>query len=96
MDLILVSYVIPTSFEVFNLVAVGDYLSPDCRKYSRVRRWTLGLTGHKDQIAVIRASGSISRSRGPVSSSGVIAEDIIEKIRSARGILMIYNKTSSL
>ncbi|XP_019189797.1 PREDICTED: serine protease SPPA, chloroplastic [Ipomoea nil] len=58
----------------------------DYRKYSRVRRWTLGLAGYKDQIAVIRASGSISRVRGPfsVSSSGIIAEQFIEKIRSAR------------
>lgn len=58
----------------------------DYRKYSRVRRWTLGLTGYKDQIAVIRASGSISRTRGPFSSrsSGIIAEKLIEKIRSVR------------
>ncbi|XP_031105694.1 serine protease SPPA, chloroplastic [Ipomoea triloba] len=58
----------------------------DYRKYSRVRRWTLGLAGYRDQIAVIRASGSISRVRGPfsVSSSGIIAEQFIEKIRSAR------------
>ncbi|KAJ8553755.1 hypothetical protein K7X08_024433 [Anisodus acutangulus] len=58
----------------------------DYRKYSKVRRWTLGLTGFKDQIAVIRASGSISRTRGPFSSpgSGIIAEKLIEKIRSVR------------
>ncbi|GFZ12186.1 signal peptide peptidase [Actinidia rufa] len=58
----------------------------DYRKYSRVRKWTLGLSGGKDQIAVIRASGSISRVRGPfsVSSSGIIAEQFIEKIRSVR------------
>ncbi|MCE5166281.1 hypothetical protein HAX54_016806, partial [Datura stramonium] len=58
----------------------------DYRKYSKVRRWTLGLTGYKDQIAVIRASGSISRTRGPFSSpsSGIIAEKLIEKIRSVR------------
>ncbi|CAI9113402.1 OLC1v1013998C1 [Oldenlandia corymbosa var. corymbosa] len=58
----------------------------DYRKYSAVRGGTLGLTGHKDQIAVIRASGSISRSRGPFSmrGSGIIAEDIVEKLRSAR------------
>lgn len=96
MNLILVSYVIPTCFDVFNLVTVGDYFSPDCRKYSRVRRWTLGLTGPKELIAVIRASGSISRSRGPVSSSGVIAEDIIEKIRNARGILLFNIKALHL
>ncbi|KAK4735459.1 hypothetical protein R3W88_009720 [Solanum pinnatisectum] len=58
----------------------------DYRKYSKVRRWTLGLTGYKDQIAVIRASGSISRTLGPFSSpsSGIIAEKLIEKIRSVR------------
>ncbi|XP_059303780.1 serine protease SPPA, chloroplastic isoform X2 [Lycium ferocissimum] len=58
----------------------------DYRKYSKVRRWTLGQTGFKDQIAVIRASGSISRTRGPFSSpsSGIIAEKLIEKIRSVR------------
>ncbi|XP_077221850.1 serine protease SPPA, chloroplastic-like [Tasmannia lanceolata] len=58
----------------------------DYRKYSRVRKWTLGLTGGKDQIAIIRASGSISRVRGPfsVSSSGIIGEQFIEKIRSVR------------
>ncbi|KAF8365148.1 hypothetical protein HHK36_032836 [Tetracentron sinense] len=58
----------------------------DYRKYSRVRNWTLGLSGGKDQIAVIRASGSISRVRGPfsVSNSGIISEQFIEKIRSVR------------
>ncbi|XP_075107725.1 serine protease SPPA, chloroplastic isoform X5 [Nicotiana tabacum] len=58
----------------------------DYRKYSRVRRWTLGLTGYKEQIAVIRASGSISRTRGRFSSSssGIVAEQLIEKIRSVR------------
>ncbi|CAH1428250.1 unnamed protein product [Lactuca virosa] len=58
----------------------------DYKKYSRVRKWTLGLSGGKDQIAVIRASGSISRVRGPFSSpnSGIIAEQFIEKIRTVR------------
>ncbi|GAV77766.1 Peptidase_S49 domain-containing protein [Cephalotus follicularis] len=58
----------------------------DYKKYSRVRRWTLGLTGGKDQIAVIRASGSISRVRSPLSvpSSGIIGEQFIEKLRSVR------------
>ncbi|GMI72204.1 signal peptide peptidase [Hibiscus trionum] len=55
------------------------------KKYSKVRKWTLGLTGGRDLIAVIRASGSISRVRSPLStSSGIIAEQIIEKIRSVR------------
>lgn len=70
------------------------YPSDAYRKYSRVRKWTLGLTGYKDKIAIIRASGAISRTRGPlsVSSSGIIAEKFIEKIRSIRGMqyLSIY------
>ncbi|KAE8099775.1 hypothetical protein FH972_017729 [Carpinus fangiana] len=58
----------------------------DYRKYSGVRKWTLGLSGGKDQIAVIRASGSISRVRSPLSvpGSGIIAEQFIEKIRNVR------------
>ncbi|XP_051114898.1 serine protease SPPA, chloroplastic isoform X2 [Andrographis paniculata] len=58
----------------------------DYRKYSRVKKWTLGLTGSGDQIAIIRASGGISRVRSPLSSSssGIVAEQFIEKIRSTR------------
>ncbi|KAF5807355.1 putative peptidase S49, protease IV, ClpP/crotonase-like domain superfamily [Helianthus annuus] len=58
----------------------------DYKKYSKVKKWTVGLSGGKDKIAVIRASGSISRVRGPFSSpsSGIIAEQFIEKIRSVR------------
>ncbi|KAL8216073.1 hypothetical protein R6Q57_022910 [Mikania cordata] len=58
----------------------------DYKKYSRVNRWTVGLSGGKDKIAVIRASGSISRVQGPFSSpsSGIIAEQFIEKIRIVR------------
>ncbi|XAR63859.1 hypothetical protein NMG60_11023988 [Bertholletia excelsa] len=58
----------------------------DYRKYSKVRKWTLGLSGGRDQIAVIRASGSISRVKGPFSvpSAGIISEQFIEKIRSVR------------
>lgn len=70
----------------FSLLSLSlDY----CRKYSKVRKWTLGLLGGKDQIAIIRASGSISRVRSPlsVSGSGIIGEQLIEKIRSVRGIL---------
>ncbi|EPS58819.1 hypothetical protein M569_15993, partial [Genlisea aurea] len=55
----------------------------DYRKYSRVKKWTLGLTGYKDQIAIIRASGSISRGRSPLSS-GIVADQLIEKISKAR------------
>ncbi|KAL4185606.1 hypothetical protein AMTRI_Chr10g231500 [Amborella trichopoda] len=63
-----------------------NLLTVDYRKYSRVRKWTLGLTGGKDQIAIIRASGSISRIRGRFSlpGSGVIGEQFIEKIRNLR------------
>lgn len=62
-----------------------------CRKYAKVRKWSLGLAGGKDTIAIIRASGSISRVRGPLSarSSGVIGEQFIEKLRSIRGMLHI-------
>ncbi|XP_048231710.1 serine protease SPPA, chloroplastic isoform X2 [Ricinus communis] len=58
----------------------------DYGKYSRVRNWTLGLTGGGDQIAVIRASGSISRVRSPTSlpGSGIVGEQFIEKIRQVR------------
>ncbi|VFQ80645.1 unnamed protein product [Cuscuta campestris] len=58
----------------------------DYRKYSRAKRWSLDLAGYKDKIALIRASGSISRVRSSftVPSSSIIAEQFIEKIRSAR------------
>ncbi|XP_052142672.1 serine protease SPPA, chloroplastic [Oryza glaberrima] len=58
----------------------------DYSKYSRVSKWTLGLQGGGEQIAVIRASGSITRTRSPLSvpSSGIIAEQLIEKIRTVR------------
>ncbi|KAM7280236.1 hypothetical protein ACFE04_007370 [Oxalis oulophora] len=56
----------------------------DYKKYSSVRKGTVGVTGGKDLIAVIRASGAISRVRGPLSSSssGIVAEQLIEKIRT--------------
>ncbi|KAL4566443.1 hypothetical protein LXL04_030558 [Taraxacum kok-saghyz] len=56
------------------------------KKYSGVRKWRLGLTGGKDRIAVIRASGSISRVGGSIfePNSGIIAEKFIEKIRNVR------------
>ncbi|KAL6912197.1 hypothetical protein ACP4OV_001002 [Aristida adscensionis] len=58
----------------------------DYSKYSRVSKRTLGLQGGGEQIAIIRASGSITRTRSPLSvpSSGIIAEQLIEKIRAAR------------
>ncbi|XP_076886011.1 serine protease SPPA, chloroplastic-like [Bidens hawaiensis] len=52
--------------------------------YSRVSKWILGLSGGSDEIAVIRASGSITRVHRPyTSNSGIIAEQFIEKIREA-------------
>ncbi|KAG6745825.1 hypothetical protein POTOM_050335 [Populus tomentosa] len=64
----------------------------DYSKYSRVRNWTLGLTGGRDLIAIIRASGSISRVKSPLSlsGSGIIGEQLIEKIRQARGDELFY------
>ncbi|KAL5724895.1 hypothetical protein ACHQM5_008103 [Ranunculus cassubicifolius] len=61
-------------------------LTVDYKKYSKVKYRTLGLTGGKDQIAIIRASGSISRARSPlsISSSGITSDKFIEKIRTVR------------
>lgn len=61
-----------------------NLLTVDYRRYSRVRRWTVGLEGGGDQIAIIRASGNITRARSPlnVPRSGIIADQLIEKIRS--------------
>eukprot|EP00252_Welwitschia_mirabilis_P014721 TRINITY_DN3254_c0_g1_i1.p1 TRINITY_DN3254_c0_g1~~TRINITY_DN3254_c0_g1_i1.p1 ORF type:complete len:707 (-),score=128.67 TRINITY_DN3254_c0_g1_i1:275-2395(-) len=56
----------------------------DYRKYSRVRKWTLGLSGGRDCIAVIRASGSITRTRSNIPMSGIVSEKFIEKIRQVR------------
>ncbi|KAB2633723.1 serine protease SPPA [Pyrus ussuriensis x Pyrus communis] len=58
----------------------------DYRKYSRVQQWTVGLSGGKDKIAIIRASGSISRVQGGLSlpGSSIIGEQFIEKIRTVR------------
>ncbi|EMS60651.1 Protease 4 [Triticum urartu] len=58
----------------------------DYSKYSRVRKSTLGIGGGGDLIAVIRASGSITRTRSglSISSSGIIAEQLIKKIRTVR------------
>ncbi|KAI0518724.1 hypothetical protein KFK09_006160 [Dendrobium nobile] len=63
-----------------------NLLMVDYGKYSRVRKWTLGLESGGDQVAIIRASGSISRTRSPLSSPGssIIGEQLIEKIRSVR------------
>ncbi|XP_061361036.1 serine protease SPPA, chloroplastic-like isoform X2 [Gastrolobium bilobum] len=58
----------------------------DFRRYSRVRKWTIGISGGKQLIAIIRASGSIRRVESPLSvrGSGIIGEKFIEKIRSVR------------
>ncbi|EYU38164.1 hypothetical protein ABFS82_04G140000 [Erythranthe guttata] len=58
----------------------------DYRKYCRVKKWTIGLAGSRNRIAIIRASGSISRVRGSLStsSSGIVSEQFIEKIRTVR------------
>ncbi|KAG4932614.1 hypothetical protein JHK87_046616 [Glycine soja] len=58
----------------------------DNRKYSGVRKSTLGLSGGKELIAIIRASGSIRRIESSLStrSSGIIGEKLIEKIRKVR------------
>ncbi|KAK1407392.1 hypothetical protein QVD17_39007 [Tagetes erecta] len=56
------------------------------KKYSRIRKWSLGLSGGTDQIAVIRASGSISRVGGSFlsPSSGIVAEEFIKKITKVK------------
>ncbi|RHN65126.1 putative peptidase S49, ClpP/crotonase-like domain-containing protein [Medicago truncatula] len=45
-------------------------------KYSRIRKWTVGISKGKELIAIIRASGSIG--------SNIIAENFIKKIRKVR------------
>ncbi|GAU23271.1 hypothetical protein TSUD_281660, partial [Trifolium subterraneum] len=58
----------------------------DYSKYSRVKKWTVGISGGKEQIAIIRASGDISRVKNQLSfsSSGIVAEEFIEQIRTVR------------
>ncbi|KAK7388818.1 hypothetical protein VNO78_23645 [Psophocarpus tetragonolobus] len=58
----------------------------DNRKYCGVRKSTVGLSGGKELIAIIRASGSIRRIESPLSSrsSGIIGEKLIGKIRRVR------------
>ncbi|PRQ23708.1 hypothetical protein RchiOBHm_Chr6g0264341 [Rosa chinensis] len=58
----------------------------DYRKYSKVRKWTLGLSGGKDKIAIIRASGSSSCVRDSFSlpGSSIVGEQFIEKIHTIR------------
>ncbi|XP_076937295.1 serine protease SPPA, chloroplastic-like, partial [Bidens hawaiensis] len=58
----------------------------DYKKYSKISKWSVGLSGGKDRIAVIRASGSIGRVEGSLfsPSSGIIAEKFIKKISKVR------------
>ncbi|KAJ7559074.1 hypothetical protein O6H91_04G068800 [Diphasiastrum complanatum] len=60
--------------------------SVDYKRYSRVKEWTLSLSGGKDKIAIIRAVGSISRARGGLNASGdgIVSDVLIEKIREVR------------
>ncbi|RHN63763.1 putative peptidase S49, ClpP/crotonase-like domain-containing protein [Medicago truncatula] len=50
------------------------------RKYSGVRKETVGISSGKEQIAVIRASGTISR----VGGKGIIAEEFINNIHRVK------------
>lgn len=59
------------------------------RKYSKVNKWTLNLAGSGNRIAVIRASGSISRKEGGGlggGGDGIASDTFIEKIRLVRGM----------
>lgn len=54
--------------------------------------WTLDLAGGGNRIAVIRASGSISRKEGGGLGStgeGIASDTFIEKIRFVRGMQAI-------
>ncbi|MFS7939452.1 putative peptidase S49, ClpP/crotonase-like domain superfamily [Helianthus anomalus] len=57
-----------------------------CAKYSRIWKWSVGLSDGKDRIAIIRASGSITRVGGSFfsPSSGIVAEQFIKKISKVR------------
>ncbi|KAI5063344.1 hypothetical protein GOP47_0021891 [Adiantum capillus-veneris] len=58
----------------------------DNKKYSRVKLWTLNLAGSKDQIAVLRAVGSISRTKGGINvgGEGIVSDQFIDQIRQVR------------
>lgn len=58
----------------------------DNKKYSRVNPWTLNLSGGKDQIAILRAVGSISRAKGGINigGDGIVSDQFIEQIRRVR------------
>jgi hypothetical protein len=71
------------------------YLSLElCRRYSKVKEWTLGLSGGGSKIAVIRAVGGISRARGgglSVGGEGIVSDTFVEKIRTVRGIFLAFS-----
>lgn len=57
------------------------------KKYSKVSKWTLNLAGGGNRIAVIRASGSISRKEGGglgAGGDGIASDTFIDKIRLVR------------
>ncbi|MCI10185.1 protease 4-like, partial [Trifolium medium] len=56
------------------------------RKYSRVRKWTVGISSSKELIAVIRASGTIKCVESPSSSpsKGITANKFIAMVRKVR------------
>eukprot|EP00250_Pteridium_aquilinum_P028242 c36833_g1_i1 orf=173-2296(-) len=58
----------------------------DNKKYSRVQPWTLNLSGSKNQIAILRAVGSISRAKGGINigGDGIVSDQFIEQIRQVR------------
>jgi protease-4 len=53
------------------------------RKYSRVRKWTVGIPSSKELIAVIRASGTIKGVESPSTSPGkyITAKKFIAMVR---------------
>ena len=55
---------------------VSEFSFVHFSKYSRIRKWTVGISKAKERIAIIRASGSIG--------SNIIAENFIKKIRKVR------------
>eukprot|EP00245_Coleochaete_scutata_P009806 TRINITY_DN3318_c0_g2_i1.p1 TRINITY_DN3318_c0_g2~~TRINITY_DN3318_c0_g2_i1.p1 ORF type:complete len:675 (-),score=159.34 TRINITY_DN3318_c0_g2_i1:158-1915(-) len=62
-------------------------LTVDYRKYSRVKESTLGLAGRGEMIAIVRASGGISRGGGGRSvnmSDSITSEALIKKIRQVK------------
>eukprot|EP00249_Psilotum_nudum_P018445 c26807_g1_i2 orf=111-1544(+) len=73
--------------EKLGVKADKDISYVDSKKYSRVKPWTLNLYQGKDQIAVLRAVGGISRARIGINivGDGIVSDEFIQKIRQARG-----------